>query len=896
LTIRCHVRKMRTRELTQLSVIDQTISHYRIIEKLGGGGMGVVYKAEDTRLHRFVALKFLPDEVARDPQSLSRFRREAQAASALNHPNICTIYDIGEQNAKAFIAMEFLDGQTLKHKVENRPVKTSELLELSIQIADALDAAHSRGIVHRDIKPANIFITTRGQAKILDFGLAKLNASRNLTASMTGSTIADVRDEQLTSPGSTVGTVAYMSPEQARGEELDARTDLFSFGAVMYEMGTGTVAFAGSTSAVIFEAILNRVPTPPPQLNPALPPDLNRIIGRALEKDRELRYQTASEIRAELKGLKRDLDSSRNAAAQSSVSATETSVVAAPAKASARKAASIRSMGLIACAALVLGAGAGWLVRARWMPVSQPLYHQLTFRRGTIRSAHFTPNGQSVVYCASWEGSPIDLFITSPESPQSRSLNLAGAALLAISSTGEMAVSMDSRPSGVYAQVGTLARVPLNGGSPRPVLENVQWADWSPDGTNLAIVRDVGGRNRLEFPIGKVLFETSGWIGHPRVSRKGDLVAFLDHPLPGDDAGSLRVVDLNGKVKTLATDLNTAQGVAWSADGGELWFTASQQGVKRAVYAVTLSGHQRLVARVPDTLSLQDIWQDGRVLLSRDTWRRELIGLSSGDSKEHDLSWLDYTYPSDISPDGKMLLFTEAGEGGGLNYSVYQRKISETSAVRLGDGLAITVSSDGKWVIASPPTPPAQLVLLPTGPGEAKPLTHDSINHSRAKWLPDGQRFLFSGKEPGHAARIYRQDSPEAKPVPISPEGIDPLVLVLSPDGQQVVGVGPDEKAYFYPVAGGEPRAVPGIEPGEQPVQWSDDGKAIYFYRLGDLPAKVYRLDLSTGHKTLWKELMPSDSAGVSRIGPILITPDAKSCLYGYHRILSDLYLVEGLK
>ena len=891
-------------------MIGRTIAHYRIIDKLGGGGMGVVYKAEDTRLRRFVALKFLPPEFSRDQLSIDRFLREARAASALNHPNICTIYDVGEFESEHFMVMEHLEGQTLKHRIQGKPLRLDQVLETAIEIADALDAAHTAGIVHRDIKPANIFLTSRGPVKILDFGLAKLTRHLQPVAEAVGASAMPtaLTREHLTSPGSTLGTVAYMSPEQALGEDLDARTDLFSFGVVLYEMTTGVLPFNGNTSAAIFNAILSKPPESLLQLKPDLPPELERVINKALEKDRGLRCQTAAEMRADLKRLKRDTDSSRAAVAR----AVPQAAPATARESSSQIKAAIRPRAgfsplmatVAAVAALAIGLFAGKLVFRTTPPPAPPLYHQLTFRRGTVRAARFAPDGQTILYSASWQGNASEIFTARPEGPESRSLGLSHAQLLSVSSSGELAVMLDSHPLGTWVNVGTLARMPLSGGAPRAVVEQVQWADWSPDGVNLAIVRDANGKNRLEFPIGKMLYETGGWISHPRISPAGDMVAFLDHPGQGDDSGSIAVVDLNGKKRTVTSEFYSTQGLAWSPDGKEVWFTAGMTGTDRPLYAVTLGGSMRLVARMPGTLSLLDIWKDGRILLNRSSWRRELIGLLPGAAREKDLSWLDYSYPADMSADGNTVLFDEEGVGGamahsktgGLSYAVYVRKTDGSPAVLLGAGGAVALSPDEKWAIAQPQTTPAQLILLPTGAGESRQLTKDEINHTWAKWHPDGKHIVFTGNEADHGVRFYVQDIDGGKPRAFSPEGVHAAAFAVSPDGRYVAGIGPDQHGYLYPIAGGEPQPVRGFPLGEQPIAWSGDGRLLYTYRPGELPTQVSRLDINTGHRAPFRQLMPSDPAGVETLGPILLTPDGKTCVYGYHRTLSDLYLVEGQK
>ncbi len=881
-------------------MIGKTISHYRITELLGGGGMGVVYKAEDTTLGRFVAVKLLPDEASQEPQALERFRREARAASSLNHSNICTVHEIGQHDGQLFIVMECLQGETLKHFINGRPLELDRILSIATEVADALDAAHAKGIVHRDIKPANIFITDRGHAKILDFGLAKVLEANK---SVSGDSQTRASDLSLTNPGTAVGTMAYMSPEQLRGKELDCRTDLFSFGVVLYEMATGVMPFRGETSAVVTEAILNRAPIPPLRLNPGLPPQLEEIISKALEKDRDLRCQSAAEMRADLKRLKRSIDSSRSAVTTSDPSPSATIPTLPAPETTANHWPSAAILALAILVSLAAGLAAGKFAFST-PPPAPPLYRQLTFRRGSIRSARFAPDGQTILYSAAWQGGPVDVFTARPEAPEARSMGLSHTQLASVSNAAEMAVLLNSKATGTWVNMGTLARAPLIGGAPREVVENVQWADWSGDGSTLAVVRDVNGQNQLEFPIGKPLYQTGGWIGHPRVSPKGDYIAFIDHPVQGDDKGSLMLVDLAGKKKTLSGEWFTIQGLAWHPSGREIWFTASKSGVDRTLYAVTLDGKERMVLRLPGALMLFDIAKDGRILMMRASWRRELVGTIAGETKQRDLSWLDYSYPADLSTDGKTLLFDEEGGGGsldysksgGLSYAVYIRKTDGSPAVLLGEGGAVALSPDGKSVIAQTQDSPSQLRLLTTGAGEARELSKDSVNHSWAKWFPDGKRILFTGNEPGKGVRLYVYEPSTGKREPISPEGVNGTSFAISGDSQWVAAIGPDQKGYLYPVNGGDPRLIPGFNAGELPITWSSDNHSLYVYQPGELPARVDRLDLQTGKRAFWKQLMPTDPAGVETIGPILMTPDAQTCVFGYHRMLADLYLVEGLK
>jgi serine/threonine protein kinase len=846
--------------------------------------MGEVYRARDTRLGREVAVKVLSPEFAADADRRKRFEQEARSASALNHPNIVTIHDIGSENATVYIAMELVDGRTLREVLHGGPLPTRKLLDLAYQMADGLAKAHAAGIVHRDLKPENVMVTKDGAVKILDFGLAKLLKEQPEESS-------NLPTAQATQAGTVLGTVGYMSPEQASGKALDFRSDQFALGSIFYEMATGRRAFQRGTSAETLTAIIREEAVPVVQANANVPAPFRWMVERCLQKDPDERYASTRDLARDVRGVREHLSEAASAVS-GEISGATPATAAAPRRRSPVAA-------IVAALAVLAALGAGMLIEKNLGKSLPPSYQQITFGSGTIRSARFAPDGQTIVYSAAWDGSPLKLFLKHPSSPDSLPLELPSANLLSISPSGEMAIAIDCRSNHPGVCAGTLAKAALTGGSPRDVAEGVQEADWAPDGTSFMVVRDVGGKARLEFPMGKVLYETSGHISYARLSPRADRIAFLDHPFPLDDAGTVAVIDLAGKKTTLTSKWASEGGLAWSASGEEVWFTATEAGANRSLYAVTPTGKLRVVTRVPGGLKLHDVARTGRVLLTRESPRVGVLAMLQGDTRERDMSFLDYSFAADLTPDAGVLLFDEEGEAGGANYTVFLRKADRSPVVRLGEGNAMAISPDGKWALSMMPSPNSPFILLPTGTGDHRQLSAGSVSPEQAAtWLPDSKTIVFAGSEPGHRLRLYVQSIDGGAPRAISPDGVVAALpgFAVSPDGKAVAAIGPERKAMIFPIDGGPARAIAGVADGEFPLRFSSDGRFLYLWKRGDVPARVTRLEVESGKRETWKDLLPADPSGVERISNVLVTPDGKGYAYCFTRLLSDLFVVEGLK
>jgi serine/threonine protein kinase len=831
-------------------VTSETVSHYRVLGPLGGGGMGVVYDAEDTRLGRRVALKFVPEDLARDAEALARLEREARAVSALDHPHICSLFDVGEHEGRPFLVMERLEGRTLRSAIAGKPLPLDRALEIGVQLADALEAAHRKGIVHRDVKPSNVFLTKRGDAKLLDFGLAKFGEPPAAVGHVDTDETTRSGTPDLTRPGAAPGTAAYMSPEQARGEEVDARTDLFSLGAVILEMSTGRPFVRG-------------VPLPAD-----VPPALAPVVAKALEEDRTLRHQSAADLRVDLLRARRDVER-----------ASRSSPPTRPAR---RYRWTWIAAGALALAAAA--AAAAWLSRSL-AERSPPRFTQLTFRRGVVTSARFSPDGHTVVYSALWDGLAPEVFSRRIDSPASVSLGLPPSTLLSVSSKSELAVLVAPPGERGVLWIGTLARVPLSGGPLRPVLEDVLDADWSPDGGELAAIRWRQGQFQLEYPLGNVLLRPC-LATKLRVSPRGDAVAVLD-------PDGIRIVDRGGRTRRIPIP-PAHQRLAWWPGDGSLLVDAGDSDLRRTLLRVAASGRVAEVCSLAGTLVVHDVSQDGRVLVHHGFERWSVRARAPGEAVEHDASVYANSQVQGLSADGTRLLLWDGGNG--PPGSALLLPTRGGAPVRLGEGHPMGLSADGAWfLLRSTAGSRSQLVLTPTGPGEARPVPLGDIELS-GPFSIDGAGIGFNGALPGRPARSFYADLSTGRTRAVTPEGAVAIAGRLPTGG--FLARSNDGTLWLQPASGGEGRPLPWKLPSDpflETVRVSGDGRVLVV-RRGSVPARLERIEIASGRGVPWKTLHPPDMTGAGHVWTTLLTPDGQGYAYTHGLFLQDLFLVEGLR
>ena len=852
------------------------VGSYEIVSPVGAGGMGEVYRARDSKLKRDVAIKVLPADFAANRERLARFEREAHVLASLNHPHIASIYGLEDASGVPALVMELVDGETLAELIARGPIPVDEAIKLARQIADALEYAHEHGVVHRDLKPANIIVSREGTVKVLDFGLAKAITGEGGESSSSDATHSPTLTSPATRAGIILGTAAYMAPEQARGKNVDRRADVWAFGVVLYEMLTGGRLFEGETVSDTIAAILTQSPAFE-RLPVSTPSSVRRLLERCLDRDPKQRLRDIGEARIALER----------------VAGGDDKETPAPPIASQRRAGSWVPW-VIAGLAVAAAVAAVFVMNGRRAPIAEPVkFVQKTYSNQTIYNALFAPDGQAIVFSASQEGNAPYLYSLRPEYAEPVRLSDEPLHLLSISSTGEMAVLTHPKWFGHRLCQGTLARMPLGGGAPREIMDNVHQAVWSPDGKQLAITREAEGMHRLEFPPGTVLVQTSGYVSDLRFSPSGDRIAYFEHPAKWDDRGLIAVVDLQGKRTVLSDGYWGEEGIAWSPTGDTVYFSAGTGYSDFSIYAADLHGGVRVALQSAGGLVIHDIAASGEWIVTRDDITRVIRGRGPGADAERDLSYQDLSGVADISNDGRTLLFVGEGVAAGTNYLTCLRGTDGSPVVVLGQGGPADLSTDGRWATAI--IYPNRLLVYPTGVGETREMERGPIeSYIDARWFPDGQRLLITAAEHGQAGRCYVQDFASGPPRPLMPD--DARFALPAPDGRRALVQLGDFTWWMVPLDGTSPRVpVPGI-PAQITIDgWARDGRDVIMHERGEIPCKVERMDLATGARTLLLTISPSD-AGVQAINGVAFGNDATNYAYDYTRYVARLYHVKGAR